>query len=42
MFPADTHLAYLAVTLLVIIAPGPDRLLAISRGLHQRQRIGPS
>lgn len=42
MFPAATLLAYLVAALQVIIAPGPDKLLAISRGLHQGQRIGPS
>jgi threonine/homoserine/homoserine lactone efflux protein len=35
MFPADILVAYLAATLLVVIAPGPDNLLAISRGLSQ-------
>ncbi len=40
MFPADTLLAYLAATLLVVIAPGPDNLLAISRGLSQGPLAG--
>ncbi len=35
MFPTDTLTAYLAATLLVVIAPGPDNILAISRGLSQ-------
>ena len=35
MFPLDTLAAYLAATLLVVIAPGPDNILAISRGLSQ-------
>ncbi|MBS0426100.1 MAG: LysE family translocator [Proteobacteria bacterium] len=35
MFPADTLLAYFAAVLLVVLAPGPDNLLAIGRGLSQ-------
>lgn len=35
MFPADTLAAYLAAVLLVVIAPGPDNILAIGRGLSQ-------
>jgi threonine/homoserine/homoserine lactone efflux protein len=35
MFPIETLAAYLAAVLLVIIAPGPDNILAISRGLSQ-------
>ncbi|MBO9651989.1 MAG: LysE family translocator [Variovorax sp.] len=35
MFPADILLAYLAACFLVVIAPGPDNILAISRGLSQ-------
>lgn len=35
MFPTDTLLAYLAAVLLVVIAPGPDNILAIGRGLSQ-------
>ena len=35
MFPPDILAAYLAATLLVVIAPGPDNTLAISRGLSQ-------
>ena len=35
MFPLDTLLAYFAAVLLVVIAPGPDNILAIGRGLSQ-------
>lgn len=35
MFPPDILAADLAATLLVVIAPGPDNVLAISRGLSQ-------
>jgi threonine/homoserine/homoserine lactone efflux protein len=35
MFPADILLAYLAAVLIVVIAPGPDNILAVSRGLSQ-------
>lgn len=35
MFPTDTLLAYLAAVILVVFAPGPDNILAISRGLSQ-------
>lgn len=35
MFPADILLAYLAAVLVVVMAPGPDNILAISRGLSQ-------
>lgn len=35
MFPPEILAAYLAAVLLVIIAPGPDNLLAIGRGLSQ-------
>lgn len=35
MFPIDTLLAYLAAVLLVVMSPGPDNILAISRGLSQ-------
>jgi threonine/homoserine/homoserine lactone efflux protein len=35
MFPPDILLAYLAAVLLVVISPGPDNILAISRGLSQ-------
>jgi threonine/homoserine/homoserine lactone efflux protein len=32
LFPSDTLLAYLAAVLIVVLAPGPDNILAISRG----------
>lgn len=35
MFPTDILLAYFAAVLLVVIAPGPDNILAIGRGLSQ-------
>jgi len=35
MFPNDILLAYLVAVLVVVIAPGPDNILAISRGLSQ-------
>ena len=35
MFPTDTLIAYIAAALLVVISPGPDNILAISRGLSQ-------
>ena len=35
MFPLDTLTAYLLAVLLVVMAPGPDNILAISRGLSQ-------
>ena len=35
MFPTDTLLAYLAAVIIVVFAPGPDNILAISRGLSQ-------
>lgn len=35
MFPHDTLLAYLAAVILVVFAPGPDNILAISRRLSQ-------
>ena len=35
MFPTEILVAYLAAVLLVVIAPGPDNILAISRGLSQ-------
>ena len=35
MFPTDTLLAYVAACLLVVVSPGPDNILAISRGLSQ-------
>lgn len=35
MFPTDTLLAYLTAVIVVVFAPGPDNILAISRGLSQ-------
>jgi threonine/homoserine/homoserine lactone efflux protein len=35
MFPSDILFAYIAACLVVVIAPGPDNILAISRGLSQ-------
>jgi threonine/homoserine/homoserine lactone efflux protein len=35
MFPTDILLAYLAACLVVVVAPGPDNILALSRGLSQ-------
>lgn len=35
MFPTDTLLTYAAACLLVVLAPGPDNILALSRGLSQ-------
>ena len=35
MFPTDTLVAYLLAVLLVVLAPGPDNILAVSRGLGQ-------
>lgn len=35
MFPTDILGAYLVAVLIVVIAPGPDNILAISRGLSQ-------
>ena len=35
MFPTDIVMTYLAACLLVVLAPGPDNLLAIGRGLSQ-------
>jgi threonine/homoserine/homoserine lactone efflux protein len=35
LFPTDTLLAYLVAVLVVVFAPGPDNILAISRGLSQ-------
>ena len=35
MFPTEILLAYLVAVLVVVIAPGPDNILAISRGLSQ-------
>lgn len=35
MFPLDTLLTYLAACAVVVVSPGPDNLLAVSRGLSQ-------
>ena len=35
MFPTDILFAYLLATLLVVLSPGPDNILALSRGLGQ-------
>jgi threonine/homoserine/homoserine lactone efflux protein len=35
MFPSEILVAYLLAVLVVVIAPGPDNILAISRGLSQ-------
>lgn len=35
MFPLDTLAAYTAAVLLLVLSPGPDNILAISRGLSQ-------
>lgn len=35
MFPADLLAAYLLAVFVVVLSPGPDNLLAISRGLSQ-------
>ena len=40
MFPPDVLIAYLAAVLLVIVAPGPDNILAISRALSQGRGAG--
>jgi threonine/homoserine/homoserine lactone efflux protein len=35
MFPSDTLLAYVLACIVVILSPGPDNILAVSRGLSQ-------
>ena len=35
MFPTEVLAAYLVAALIVVVAPGPDNILAISRGLGQ-------
>lgn len=35
MFPPDLFAAYLLAVLVVVVAPGPDNLLALGRGLSQ-------
>lgn len=40
MFPPEVLVAYLAAVLLVVISPGPDNILAVSRGLSQGRMAG--
>jgi threonine/homoserine/homoserine lactone efflux protein len=40
MFPIEILIAYLGAVLLVVISPGPDNILAISRGLSQGRLAG--
>lgn len=40
MFPADILAAYLIAVLVVVISPGPDNLLAISRSISQGPLAG--
>lgn len=40
MFPPDILLAYFGAVLLVVISPGPDNILAVSRGLSQGRLAG--
>lgn len=40
MFPPEILLAYLAAVLLVVVSPGPDNILAVSRGLSQGPLAG--
>ena len=35
MFPSETLIPYLLATILVVLSPGPDNILALSRGLSQ-------
>ena len=35
MLPIETWLAYTGACILIILAPGPDNVLAISRGISQ-------
>ena len=35
MFPAEILLAYLVAVVLIVLAPGPDNVLVVSRGLSQ-------
>ena len=35
MFPSEVLIPYLLATILVILSPGPDNILALSRGLSQ-------
>ncbi len=40
MFPNEILLAYLVAVLLIVLAPGPDNILAVSRGLSQGRLAG--
>ena len=40
MLPSEILFAYLGAVLLVIISPGPDNILAVSRGLSQGRLAG--
>jgi threonine/homoserine/homoserine lactone efflux protein len=40
MFPPEILATYLAAVLLVVISPGPDNVLAVSRGLSQGRLAG--
>lgn len=40
MFPPEVLFTYLAAVLLVVISPGPDNILAVSRGLSQGRLAG--
>ena len=38
MFPIETWVAYTAASMLIVLAPGPDIVLSIARGLSQGRR----
>lgn len=40
VFPAEVLVAYLAAVLIVVLSPGPDNILAVSRGLSQGRIAG--
>ncbi len=40
MFPPEVLVAYLAAVVLVVVSPGPDNILAVSRGLSQGRLAG--
>lgn len=40
MFPTEILLAYMGAVLVVVISPGPDNILAVSRGLSQGRLAG--
>ena len=40
MFPPELIVAYVGAVLLVVISPGPDNILAVSRGLSQGHLAG--